>query len=130
MGIAIKMGKRKKQSGQGALNNRLKLVVKSGKYCVGWNATMRQLRDNKARLILLANNTPGLLRSEMEYVCMLARRPIIHYDGSNNDLGRACGKLFATSCMTVIEAGDSDILKVIEDKRKKSRRRNMGISAK
>ena len=38
------MGKRKKQTGQGALNNRLKLVVKSGKYCVGWNETLKALR--------------------------------------------------------------------------------------
>merc|ERR1712032_951563 len=125
--MAIKMGKRKKQTGQGALNNRLKLVVKSGKYCVGWNQTVKSLRNNKAKLILMANNTPGLRRSELEYYCMLGRVPIIHYDGTNNDLGRACGKLFAGSVMSVIEAGDSDILKAIEEKRKKKRQRKMGI---
>merc|ERR1711902_216889 len=93
-------GKRKKQTGQGALN---------------------------ARLILVANNTPGLRRSQLEYYCMLGRVPIIHYDGTNNDLGRACGKLFAGSVMSVIEAGDSDILKAIEEKRKSKRQRKMGI---
>ena len=36
----------------------------------------------------MANNTPGLRRSELEYYCMLGRVPIIHYDGTNNDLGR------------------------------------------
>eukprot|EP01084_Bolivina_argentea_P193645 332201_1 len=122
------MGKRKKTSGQGALNNRLKLVVKSGKYCIGWNETLRALRTNKAKLIMMANNTPGLKRSELEYYCMLGRIPIIHYDGTNNDLGRACGKLFAGSVMSVIEPGDSDILKAIEDKRKRKRAKKLGIS--
>merc|ERR1711992_12291 len=100
---------------------------KSGKYCVGWNATMKSLRNDKAKLILMANNTPGLRRSQLEYYCMLGRVPIIHYDGTNNDLGRACGKLFAGSVMSVIEAGDSDILKAIEEKRKSKRQRKMGI---
>merc|ERR1712244_114017 len=118
---------RNKQTGQGALNARLKLV-KSGKYCVGWNETLRAIRANKAKLILMANNTPGLRRSELEYYCMLGRVPIIHYDGTNNDLGRACGKLFAGSVMSVIEAGDSDILKAIEEKRRSKRARKMGIA--
>ena len=84
--------------------------------------------QNRAKLILLANNTPGLRRSELEYYCMLGRVPIIHYEGTNNDLGRACGKLFAGSVMTVIEAGDSDILKAIEEKRKRKRAKKLGIS--
>merc|ERR1712154_629565 len=109
-------------------NNRLKLVVKSGKYCVGWNETMKSLRNDKAKLILMANNTPGLRRSELEYYCMLGKVPIIHYEGNNNDLGRACGKLFAGSVITVIEAGDSDILKAIDEKRKRKRAKKLGIS--
>ncbi len=52
---------------------------------------------------------------------MLGRVPIIHYEGTNNDLGRACGKLFSGSVMTVMDAGDSDILKVIESRRKKKK---------
>jgi len=50
---------------------------------------------------------------------MLARVPVIHYDGTNNDLGRAMGKLFTATVISIIEAGDSDILKVIEERRKK-----------
>eukprot|EP00483_Globobulimina_turgida_P002153 UN02155 len=123
------MGKRKRTTGQGALNNRLKLVVKSGKYVVGWNETLKALRNNKAKLILMANNTPGLRRSELEYYCMLGRVPIIHYDGNNSDLGRACGKLFAGSVMSVIQAGDSDILKAIEEKRKRKRAKKLGLSS-
>lgn len=36
--------RKKKNTGQGALNNRLRLVVKSGKYKIGWNETLRSIR--------------------------------------------------------------------------------------
>ncbi len=39
------MGRKKKVGGTGALNNRIKLVVKSGKYVIGWNEVLRALRQ-------------------------------------------------------------------------------------
>merc|ERR1712154_9748 len=79
------------------------------------------------KLILMANNTPGLCRSELEYYCMLGRVPVIHYEGNNNDLGRTCGKLFATSVMSIIEPGDSDLIKVIEEWRAKQKARRKEV---
>ena len=35
--------------------------------------------------------------------------------GTNNDLGTACGKLYQVSCLTIIDAGDSDIIKATQD---------------
>ena len=62
---------------------------------------------------------------------MLGRIPVIHYEGTNNDLGRACGKLFACSILSVMEPGDSDLVKVIEEWRKKQRaRRKAAMSRK
>lgn len=78
----------------------------------------------------MANNTPGLRRSQMEYLCMLGRVPIIHYEGNNNELGRSAGKLFATSVMAILEPGDSDILKVIDEWRKKQKDRRKAIRKK
>merc|ERR1712108_23722 len=36
---------------------------------------------------------PALRKSEMEYYAMLSKTDVIHYKGSNIDLGTACGKL-------------------------------------
>ena len=36
-----------------------------------------------------------------------------NFDGTNFDLGAACGKPFAISMLTVISAGDSKILDLI-----------------
>ena len=43
-----------------SINARLQLVVKSGKYVLGHKQTMKALRLGKAKLVILANNTPQL----------------------------------------------------------------------
>lgn len=43
-----------------SINARLQLVMKSGKYTLGYRTTLRTLRQGKAKLVILANNTPPL----------------------------------------------------------------------
>uniref|UniRef100_A0A7S1BKT7 Ribosomal protein eL8/eL30/eS12/Gadd45 domain-containing protein n=1 Tax=Corethron hystrix TaxID=216773 RepID=A0A7S1BKT7_9STRA len=95
-----------------SMNSRLKLVMKSGKATLGYKATIRSLRSSKAKLILVASNCPPLRKSELEYYAMLAKTHVHHYSGNNTELGTACGKFFNCSVLTVLDAGDSDILTV------------------
>merc|ERR1712170_168948 len=57
-----------------------------------------------------SNNSPQLRRSEIEYYAMLAKTGVHHYNGSNIELGTACGKYFRVGCLTVTDPGDSDII--------------------
>lgn len=50
-------------------NARLALVMKSGKYCLGYNQTLKSLRQGKAKLIIIANNTPPLRWDRDEFWC-------------------------------------------------------------
>ena len=72
---------------------------------------MKSLRSGDAKLILVANNCPPLRKSEIEYYAMLSKTTVHHFTGSNVDLGTACGKLYKCSVMTIIDAGDSDIIR-------------------
>ena len=81
--------------------------MKSGKVALGYKTSLKTLRANKSKLVLIANNTPPLRKSEVEYYAMLSKCLVIHYNGSNVDLGTACGKYFRVSMLTVIDAGDS-----------------------
>lgn len=65
------------------INSRLSLVMKSGKYTLGYNSSLKALRSGKAKLIILANNCPPLRKSEIEYYAMLAKTGVHHYSGSN-----------------------------------------------
>jgi large subunit ribosomal protein L30e len=97
------------------INSHIQLVMKSGKASLGYKTTLKSLRQNKGKMVVIASNTPALRKSEIEYYAMLAKCNVHHYSGSNNDLGTACGKYFRVGCMTVIDVGDSDILRLGAD---------------
>lgn len=92
------------------MNSRLQLVMKSGKAILGYKATVKALRKSKAKMILISSNCPQLRKSEIEYYAMLAKCTVHHYAGDNAALGTACGKFFNCSIMSILDAGDSDIL--------------------
>jgi large subunit ribosomal protein L30e len=43
-----------------SINSRLALVMKSGKFKLGYKKTLETLRQGKAKLVIIANNTPPL----------------------------------------------------------------------
>ncbi|XP_054787032.1 60S ribosomal protein L30-like isoform X1 [Prosopis cineraria] len=112
--VAAKKTKKTHES----INNRLALVMKSGKYTLGYKTVLKSLRNSKGKLIIIANNCPPLRKSEIEYYAMLAKVGVHHYNGrvldaDNVDLGTACGKYFRVCCLSIIDPGDSDIIKTM-----------------
>merc|ERR1712023_460033 len=67
-------------------------------------------RAGKAKLVIICSNCPPLRKSELEYYSMLSKCSVHHYTGTNIDLGTACGKYFRVSTLSILDAGDSDIL--------------------
>ncbi|TFY64699.1 hypothetical protein EVJ58_g2445 [Rhodofomes roseus] len=97
-----------------SIASRLALVVKSGKYSLGYKSALKQMRSGKAKLVLIAGNCPPLRKSELEYYAMLSKTTVHHFQGTNVALGTAAGKLFRVGVMTVSDPGDSDLLAVAE----------------
>lgn len=89
-------------------------AVKTGKVSLGANSAVQNAQTGKAKLIVLANNCPKSLRQDIEYYCNLSGVPVIVFRGSSLDLGGVCGKPFAISALSIREAGDSEILKLVE----------------
>lgn len=65
-----------------SINSRLALVMKSGKYTLGYKSTLKTLRSGKSKLVIICNNCPPLRKSEIEYYAMLAKTHVHHYTGS------------------------------------------------
>ena len=105
---------KKSKKNQDNINSRLQLVMKSGKYTLGYKTCLKSLRSGKSKLILISNNVPPLRKSEMEYYAMLSKTGVHHYSGTNIDLGTACGKYFRVSCLSITDPGDSDIVKQMQ----------------
>ena len=70
-------------------------------------------RSGKSKLVIIANNTPPLRKSEIEYYAMLAKTGVHHYAGNNNELGTACGKYFRVCTLSITDPGDSDIIRTM-----------------
>lgn len=64
----------------------------------------------QSKLIIISNNCPPVRKSELEYYAMLSKTGVHHFGGNNVDLGTACGKYFRVSCLSITDAGDSDII--------------------
>lgn len=98
---------------QDSVSLTLTLVVKSGKYTLGTDQAIRNIRDGKAQLVFMANNCPPLVKSQVDYLCHLSKTPVRVFAGSSRELGIAVGKQFNVSIMTVLEAGDADLTSII-----------------
>ncbi|MBD5071346.1 50S ribosomal protein L30e, partial [Xanthomonas citri pv. citri] len=75
--------------------------------------TLKTTRSGKAKLVIIAENTPALRKSEIEYYAMLAKTGVHHYKGTNVELGTACGKYFRVASLVITDPGDSDIIRTM-----------------
>jgi len=88
---------KKAKSAAESINSRLALVMKSGKYTLGYKSTLKTLRSGKSKLVIICNNCPPLRKSEIEYYAMLAKTHVHHYTGSKSfaALSVACASVDA-----------------------------------
>merc|ERR1712173_464358 len=110
-GFGHNMAQKKSKKSNESINARLALVMKSGKYVLGYKQTLKTLRSGKAKLVIVASNTPPLRKSEIEYYAMLAKTGVHHYNGNNIELGTACGRYYRCCTLAITDPGDSDIIR-------------------
>lgn len=96
------------------VNRAVATAVKTGKVFFGANEAVKNAKNGRARLIILAANCPQKTLEEIEYYSRVSEVPVVIYKGNSIDLGAVCGKPFMVSALTVREPGDSDILRVAE----------------
>ena len=91
------------------INNKLSLVMKSGKANLGFKQTLKGLRNGHVKMVILSQNCPEIRKALLEYYVRLAKAEIYHFSGNNAELGAACGRYHRVSTMGIIDPGDSDI---------------------
>ena len=89
------------------INRALRTATTTGKVVFGVDQTRKSLDSGKARLVILTSNSPEAHTSLEEAYPSI---PFHRFPGTNRALGSACGKPFSISVLSVIDAGDSDIL--------------------
>uniref|UniRef100_A0A8D2CMM6 Large ribosomal subunit protein eL30 n=1 Tax=Sciurus vulgaris TaxID=55149 RepID=A0A8D2CMM6_SCIVU len=97
------------------INSKHQLVMKSGKYVLGYKQTLKMITQDKAKLVILTNNCSALRKSEIEYHAVLAKTGVHHYKGNNIKLSTACRKYYRVCTLSIIDPGDSDIIRSIPE---------------
>ena len=92
------------------------MAVKTGKVEFGTKLAQASLGAARAKLVILANNCPDVQRQGILYNAGLSEVPVYVFQGSSLDLGALCEKPFPVSALVVKEAGDSEVLKLAENK--------------
>ena len=94
-----------------SLAKALSIAIRTGKVTLGYKETLETIQGGKAKLVLIAKNTPEKLRSRLEQLAKLAKIPILEFEASSLDLGAVCGKPYTVTALAIRDPGDSDILK-------------------
>jgi len=80
----------------------LKIAVDTGKVRFGTKSVRLTAKAGKARLVVVASNCPDDLSG--------LGAKMLAFQGTNGELGAACGKPFSVSALAIVDPGDSNIL--------------------
>ncbi|MCX8204257.1 MAG: 50S ribosomal protein L30e [Candidatus Nezhaarchaeota archaeon] len=98
-----------------SIENELRIAIKTGKILLGSKETMRAVARGQGKLVILSRNCPDDIRKLVAYYAKLSGIPMRISSLSSWELGAACGKSFMVAALTVLDEGDSDILKIAEE---------------
>ena len=94
------------------VDTNIKVAYKTGKMLYGKAQVLKQIRQDPFKMIIIANNCPDELVTQLRYYNSLINNNIfIHrYKGSSWELGLALGKPYMISVLGINDFGDSDLI--------------------
>lgn len=92
--------------------SQLPLVIKTGKYYVGFRKTLSTLVDQTCKYIILTSNYPSIKKMQLEYYALLAGKvPVYMFEGTNRDLATLCGAEFRMGVISILDDGEADLIR-------------------
>ncbi len=84
------------------ISRALKTAISTGRVHFGVKQAKKAIQSGKAKMLIVASNCPEKFNGDN----------VVHFNGTNIDLGVACGKPFGISVITIEDEGESSILKI------------------
>ncbi len=92
----------------------IRTVVDTGKIVMGERETIKSVKNNKIKLVIVAGNCPAPLKRTLVDLSTHLRLPVYEFGGTSLALGSLCGRPFHVSMLGVIDAGSSDVLQLVK----------------
>jgi len=83
----------------------LKTASTTGDVRFGLAETKKTIKKGEAKLVVIANNCP-----EKDVMTSGSNPKVLVFEGTNVELGSACGKPFPISALAIVNPGESNIL--------------------
>ncbi|MBO0889254.1 50S ribosomal protein L30e [Candidatus Bathyarchaeota archaeon] len=99
------------------VNKQIRMAVKTGKVGFGSKDALASSGSARAKLIILARNCRESDRMDILHSAEQSEVPVYTFQGSSLDLGAVCEKPFPVSAIVVREPGDSEVLKLVDEKK-------------
>ena len=76
-------------------------ALKSKKIVLGYRNSIKFIKVNTPKLIVISNNLPEALRKEMEQNAKVGKMKVEVFEGNSRELGTFCGKPFPVSALVI-----------------------------
>ena len=87
------------------MNRALKTASTTGDVRFGLAETKKAIKKGEAKMVVVAKNCPDTPAAQSG-----SNMKVIVFEGTNVELGNACGKPFPISALAVVSPGESNIL--------------------
>jgi len=84
-----------------ALTEDIQAAIKSNKVIIGYNESINYIKTNTPKMIIVANNLPISVRSELEHNARVSKTKFEVFDGTSRELGVICGKPFSVTTIII-----------------------------
>ncbi len=113
--VAEKVDLSRKKVKEFDIDTNIKVAYKTGKIVFGRNQVLRSMRQNRYKMIIIANNCPMDLVKQLNHYNSLGKDKIFiyKYKGSSWDLGLAFAKPYMISIIGIYDYGDSNLQSLI-----------------
>ncbi len=92
------------------LSNDIRLAVDSGKAAFGINSASDAILSNKAKMVVVASKNKGDRLNDILHIAKISSIKVQIFEGTPMALGVVCGKPFSVSVLSILDAGNSNIL--------------------
>lgn len=84
-----------------ALTADVQSSIKSNKAIIGHNESIKYIKTNTPKMIIVAKNLPVSIRQELEHNAKVSKIKFEIFDGTSKELGIVCGKPFPVTTIVI-----------------------------
>ena len=92
------------------ISGSIRLAVDSGDVALGIRSALAAIKNNTAKLIIVASENKKGRIGDIEHLAKLANLRVYKFEGNSMNLGAVCGKPYSVSVLAIIDAGNSNLL--------------------